>query len=155
MTPPVGSSNPPIIRSVVVLPHPEGPRRLKNSPCSTSKVRSSTAATSPNRLVTLSRRTSMSVTRLLPPAAARPVGGLLHVFHRFCRETSPSERNVREHHDPGLGHLVHRVAKALAPVARFLRAAVRHLVGPEGAHVVHDQAANLELAVSQHGPVDR
>ena len=30
--PPVGSSKPPIIRSVVVLPQPDGPRSEKNSP---------------------------------------------------------------------------------------------------------------------------
>ena len=30
MRPSVGSSNPPIIRSVVVLPHPDGPSKAKN-----------------------------------------------------------------------------------------------------------------------------
>src|SRR5919112_4219736 len=40
------------MRSVVVLPHPEGPSREKNSPSWTSSVRSSTATNSPKRLVT-------------------------------------------------------------------------------------------------------
>src|SRR5205823_12865593 len=60
MAPWVGSSNPPIILNEVVLPQPEGPSRLKNSPHSISSVRSSTAVTSANRFVTRSSRTSMS-----------------------------------------------------------------------------------------------
>ena len=35
--PPVGGSNPPIIRSVVVLPQPLGPSSEKNSPVSIAK----------------------------------------------------------------------------------------------------------------------
>src|SRR5512141_2949239 len=50
------------MRSVVVLPHPDGPSKLKNSPSAISSERSSTAATSPNSLETRSRRTSISVT---------------------------------------------------------------------------------------------
>ncbi len=38
--PEVGSSSPAIIRSVVVLPQPEGPSMTKNSPSSTVKVES-------------------------------------------------------------------------------------------------------------------
>ena len=38
MLPPVGCSKPPIIRSVVVLPQPEGPRSEKNSPGSIDEV---------------------------------------------------------------------------------------------------------------------
>src|SRR5215212_4832408 len=43
MDPDVGGSNPPIIRRVVVLPQPDGPRRLKNSPSRTSRSIASTA----------------------------------------------------------------------------------------------------------------
>src|SRR5438132_1158988 len=60
MVPADGSSKPPIIRSVVVLPHPDGPSRLKNSPRWMSRSRSSTAVTSLNCLVTRSSRTSTS-----------------------------------------------------------------------------------------------
>src|SRR4051812_2797445 len=58
MTPAVGSSKPPSMRSVVVLPHPDGPSSAKKLPRSTSSVRSSTATTSSKRFVTLVRRTS-------------------------------------------------------------------------------------------------
>ena len=47
--PPLGSSKPPIIRSVVVLPQPDGPRSEKNSPLPTSSETPSTARTSRNR----------------------------------------------------------------------------------------------------------
>ena len=43
MSPEVGCSKPPIIRRVVVLPQPDGPRRLKNSPSWTSRLMWSTA----------------------------------------------------------------------------------------------------------------
>jgi len=47
-----GSSNPAIIRSEVVLPHPDGPSIEKNSPRPTVMVTSSTATVSPKRFVT-------------------------------------------------------------------------------------------------------
>src|SRR5947209_878181 len=50
MRPEVGNSSPAIIRSVVVLPQPEGPSRQKNSPSSTMKLEFCTATNSPNAL---------------------------------------------------------------------------------------------------------
>src|SRR4051812_16298347 len=52
--PSVGSSNPAIIRSVVVFPHPDGPSIVKNSPSRMVKETSSTAQKSPNIFVTAS-----------------------------------------------------------------------------------------------------
>ena len=43
MSPDVGISKPAIIRSVVVFPQPEGPRKVTNSPRFTSRLKSSTA----------------------------------------------------------------------------------------------------------------
>ena len=40
MVPAVGNSSPAIMRSVVVLPQPEGPSRQRNSPSSTVKLAS-------------------------------------------------------------------------------------------------------------------
>ena len=37
------SSNPAIVRNNVVFPHPDGPRREKNSPCPTSRLMSRSA----------------------------------------------------------------------------------------------------------------
>src|SRR5688500_16632356 len=44
--PSVGCTNPAIMRRVVVLPQPEGPRREKNSPSSMRRLRRLTASTS-------------------------------------------------------------------------------------------------------------
>src|SRR5436190_2582944 len=52
-----GRSKPAITRSVVVLPEPDGPNIVKNSPTRISRSRSSIATTSPN-----ARRTPRSVT---------------------------------------------------------------------------------------------
>ena len=46
--PVVGCSKPAIIRRVVVLPQPDGPRNETNSPRSAARLKSRTAATSPN-----------------------------------------------------------------------------------------------------------
>src|SRR4051794_13341906 len=61
-----GSSRPATIRSVVVFPHPDGPRRAKNDPCGTVRDRSSTATKSPNLFVTRSSRRS----RLARPSSS-------------------------------------------------------------------------------------
>src|SRR3954452_6896425 len=66
--PSVGFSRPATMRSVVVLPQPDGPRRAKNEPAGTVRVRSSTAVKTPNRLVT------PTIRRSLGPAASRPTG---------------------------------------------------------------------------------
>src|SRR3954466_5422873 len=52
MSPASGSSNPATMRIVVVLPQPDGPSSVRNSPSRMSIVRSSTAVTSPKRFVT-------------------------------------------------------------------------------------------------------
>src|SRR4029450_4201095 len=55
IAPPLGSTKPAIICSVVVLPQPDGPSRETNSPFSTAKVRPSTAVWVPKRLLSPSR----------------------------------------------------------------------------------------------------
>jgi len=49
--PAVGVSNPATIRSVVVLPQPDGPSSATSSPDAASSVSSETARTSPKRFV--------------------------------------------------------------------------------------------------------
>src|SRR6478736_6987812 len=51
-SPEVARSRPAIMRSVVVLPQPEGPRRQTTSPASTFRSASFTAVKAPNCLVT-------------------------------------------------------------------------------------------------------
>src|SRR5919112_2176801 len=48
--PAVGVSRPATMRNVVVLPHPDGPRRAKKEPAGMVSVRSSTATALPNDL---------------------------------------------------------------------------------------------------------
>ena len=50
--PAVGSSKPATMRSIVVLPQPEGPRNETNSPCSMARLKSLTTVTSPKDLRT-------------------------------------------------------------------------------------------------------
>ena len=52
LSPDVGVSNPASMRSAVVLPQPEGPRKDRNSPARIDRFRSSAARTSPKRFVT-------------------------------------------------------------------------------------------------------
>ena len=54
MRPESGRSKPPSIRSKVVLPQPDGPRREKNSPFLMENETSSTAVSAPKRFVTWS-----------------------------------------------------------------------------------------------------
>src|ERR1044072_7826935 len=56
IVPDVGVSSPASIRSVVVLPQPDGPRSAKNDPFGTSSVRSSTAVKPGNLFVRLLSR---------------------------------------------------------------------------------------------------
>ena len=72
---------------------------------------------------------------------------------RPCRRADDPRRPRRlslgrlgEHHDPDLGHVLHRLAQALAAEAGVLDAAVGHVVDPVGRDVVDDDAADLELA---------
>jgi hypothetical protein len=50
--PAVGSRKPAIMRSSVVLPHPDGPSRKNSSPLCTARSTASTAVVRPKRLVT-------------------------------------------------------------------------------------------------------
>src|SRR6476646_389547 len=63
--PAVGSSRPAIMRSVVVLPQPDGPSRQKNSPSLTVKVESFTATKSAKALCRFSTRISAMSAREL------------------------------------------------------------------------------------------
>src|SRR3972149_5183864 len=70
IVPAVGISKPAIIRSVVVLPQPDGPRKLTNSPFSAPRLKSSTATVAPKCFCT-----PVSTRKLIgrsPPAAAGP-----------------------------------------------------------------------------------
>src|SRR5262249_12690183 len=71
ISPSVGSMNPEIIRRIVVLPQPLGPRKLKNSPCGMVTETRETAASSPNFLLTRSSSRALRMTAPTPSAQAR------------------------------------------------------------------------------------
>src|SRR5262245_17871354 len=83
MRPASGRSNPAIKRSVVVLPEPDGPSRVKNSPGAMSRSTPSTATTSPYAL-----RTSTSWTSGVScaPVSAGVVSGSACVAKRFLQQ---------------------------------------------------------------------
>src|SRR5581483_4395094 len=72
MRPSSGCSKPAIIRSVVVLPQPDGPSIVKNSPSWISRSTPATAACLPNCLLTLSTVIAVGIRPTLrdsqPPA---------------------------------------------------------------------------------------
>jgi hypothetical protein len=68
--PSLGSSNPAIIRSVVVFPHPDGPSIVKKWPRGMSRSMSRTAAKSPKRFVT-PRRLTLGAAASVPPWTPR------------------------------------------------------------------------------------
>ena len=74
MVPSLGARKPAIIRSVVVLPQPDGPRSETNSPGWSVRLKRSTAVTLPKRRLTSVR--------------AR----LAHVAVRFSRKSRPTRR---------------------------------------------------------------
>src|SRR5215470_10429988 len=75
------------MRSVVVLPHPEGPSSVKNSPSRISRFTRSTAATAPKRLVRFSMRRKL-------------IGPLLCADTDFEAEGARNERDAeRQRHD--------------------------------------------------------
>ena len=82
--PAVGSSNPAIIRSVVVLPQPDGPMIEKNSPRSIRRSRLRTATSSPKRFSTPLMSTAAS---LIGPGRCRACCP--------CARTAPASRRWR------------------------------------------------------------
>src|SRR5438477_11469070 len=88
--PDVGRSNPAISLRVVVLPHPDGPSREKNSPGSTVRSMPATASVSPNDFVSPASRTSPPCPVLAMP---RPRDRVAYAAYRRLR--CPERRRER------------------------------------------------------------
>src|SRR6478672_9472294 len=91
--PPDGSSKPPIMRRVVVLPQPDGPSSEKNSPARISRSIPSTARTSPNRLVSPTRRISGTADPLMTADVGprhRTMGAVSREAERPVHVTRPT-----------------------------------------------------------------
>src|SRR5437870_9960728 len=96
-----GRSKPAISRSVVVLPHPEGPSSEKNSPASTETSMPSTAVTSENLFVSWTSSTAPSFTshlqgRDLVEGVARRRG--LRTRRPAVDEVGEADREQRRDH---------------------------------------------------------
>src|ERR1700758_3034513 len=99
MLPASTSVKPEIIRSSVVLPHPEGPRRVNNLPSSIVAEKLSTARTAPKLRLTLSRR--IVVTRDDAPSLARVLDDRLDPRERRAARLVPLHVVVGQDLDPG------------------------------------------------------
>src|SRR5574341_1110062 len=87
-----GCSNPAIIRSVVVLPQPEGPRSVRSSAGSTVRLTSRTAYTSP--FTRCANRFETPSTRM--PAALTSSSQDARHFHGARRAESPEQGTDRD-----------------------------------------------------------
>src|SRR5690606_30147963 len=96
----VGVSKPAIIRSVVVLPHPLGPRSVRNSPARMDREMPSTAVTFPNCFVS----STSSTTSTLPP---RP--GFAQRMHDIDFTRLQPERKEDSNESGGLMCRTHNV----------------------------------------------
>src|SRR5690606_2822607 len=99
-------------RSAVVFPQPEGPSRVRSSPCRISKQRSSTAVTLPKRFTTWLKR--ISATNRDLPIAVQPV--------RHGRADGYEDDEDNAHRCPAadlpLGHVVVDVHRHGLPAGR-------------------------------------
>src|SRR5579862_3624781 len=81
--PALGVVSPAIIRSNVVLPQPDGPRKQTNSPSLTLSETSSTTCCAPN-VLTSRRVASPTLTQVTPASASQHLGELLlHVIGKL------------------------------------------------------------------------
>src|SRR5436309_8637857 len=99
MLPASTSAKPAIIRSSVVLPHPEGPRRVNNLPSSIVAEKLSTARRAPKLRLTLSRR--IAVMRDDAPSSARVLDDRLDPVQRSAARLVPLNVVVRQDLDLG------------------------------------------------------
>src|ERR1043166_6278880 len=88
ISPDSGARKPATSRSVVVLPHPDGPSSATSSPGLTSSERSSAAETSPYRRVSALR---------LTPGTSLP--GTEHVAPQRALDERDGGERQQEHHD--------------------------------------------------------
>src|SRR6185503_10344617 len=91
IVPEVGFSKPAIIRSVVVLPQPDGPRNETNSPRSAASEKSCTAAVSPKAL-----RTWVSSRNVIGAPSASSSASDLH-----ATGAGATEDGDHDHGEPG------------------------------------------------------
>src|SRR5437588_7323202 len=99
MSPDVSSSRPAIMRSVVLLPQPEGPTSTTNSLSGMSRLMLRTASTLSKRLTTLRNKTSAMIANpWLPLRAARGQAGDVVVHQKSVDYERRRRRDERAGH---------------------------------------------------------
>src|SRR5258708_5815278 len=126
MSPLSGSSKPAIIRSMVVLPQPDGPSSVQNSPSPTANDASESAATSPNCLETPAQSTI--VAGVMASATARELASGLAL------------------RGDDLSHLLRPGAGVLVPVGRVVEARAGELAGGIVVRQALDLLRRLDIA---------
>src|SRR6516225_1587961 len=117
-----GSSRPAIMRSVVVLPQPDGPRRTKKSPSATVKDASCTAVKSPKRFCRFSRRISAMALFRKVAADEKPDGA--DQDHREGPGVQVHGDGLHQHEEAQPDHEGRRVFPRPAPQQTALAVAV-------------------------------
>src|SRR5262245_17394508 len=100
ISPESASSRPATARRIVLLPHPDGPSRTRNSPSAMRSDTSLTASTLPNRLTRCLIR--MSATPLPPSLFERPGHRSLH--EPALEDQEDDEHGQHRHHRGGRDH---------------------------------------------------
>ena len=112
----VGSSKPAIMRSVVVLPQPDGPMIEKNSAVPISRSRLATATRSPKRLCSAAGRRPPQLTAgTMSRKPARRVGATEPAGRCERGHGEAHERDREEHHQHADGVDLGRQAEADQP----------------------------------------
>src|SRR5689334_3390993 len=98
--PALGVSKPAIIRSVVVLPQPDGPRNDTNSPFSAARLKFSTATVPPANRFWMPSRTRKLIGWSAPSAGWSSVGPA-DLDPTASAAAGPTEEGDDPHRDPG------------------------------------------------------
>src|SRR5262245_58435547 len=148
--PSVASSRPPIMRSVVVLPQPDGPSMATNSPCRNSAVKSMTARAPPGNVFdTCSRTTSNSLMPGRLPSRLRH--GVDHGPHRIERNAVERALLIELGQDPDRPAQVLVVARVLLELRQ--RLGERHLARFLGAQVLLHQRIEVIVGLLERSAI--
>src|SRR5512141_1511677 len=132
ISPEVGSSRPAIMRSRVVLPEPEGPRRTRNSPSRLSRLTFLTAAACPAlKLLVSSLVWTMAMRGSLLPLVEDPADLLVGRVHgRFRRHFVARRLGEHRRDDEGVEDFVDRGCRVsgITDVGRPLQDVAEDLV---------------------------
>src|SRR5258708_3571285 len=141
MAPASRLQNPATMRRSVVLPHPDGPRRVKSSPLRTMSETSRTAATDPNDRLTDSMAISdKCCAGGYQPGSAGFLNGVLDLCQGVVALPGPAILVVFEELEAGKRRHVSRKLREVDVLARWPaeRRAEDHLAGVLGIDPVHE-----------------